>query len=461
MAITTKTSRTELKSSFIRMDAEFFRPENVSAYKSLDNIDGRYRLGQLCEKVTQGSNPVFSKSGFPCVNGKNVYFGTMREGEPNYVSEEEFNRLSNFCLRKDDIVITLKHATKIGRAWIVVNENPPMIFARNVGLIRLAKESSIIPSVLLMYLWTKFGQLCLDRCATGGTSGQITLPMSELKRIPIPPFSKKSQTEIDVLYQESKKSTLISEESYLKAQRVLETELGLDKLKLKKSENISRYSTIGLTDTFNAGRIDAQCFAPNAVFYEKWLLKHTECIHLNRLLEAKVKGKQQKELEKGSTDYCSIKHISGHELIGASKCQPASDTLLAAANDLLLAITGATIGKIGIVKRYNKLAFSGDLLCLKTSSGVDPHYLLAVLDHEIGQTQFNRWITGSTNGHLSPRDVGRVLVPRLKQSVESRISDLVEESLQKRIESEKLLEQAKHRVEQLIEQAVEGSGEKS
>ena len=149
-----------------------------------------------------------------------------------------------------------------------------------------------------------------------------------------------------------------------------------------------------------------------------------------------------------------IKHISGRELTDASKCQPAADTPLASKNDLLLAISGATIGKIGIVKRYNQLAFSGNLLCLQTKQEINPHYLLVVLDHSIGQIQFNRWITGSTNDHLFPRDVGRILVPRLKENVEESIAKLIEESLNKRIEAEKLIDKAKTRVEQLIEEAV-------
>ena len=126
---------------------------------------------------------------------------------------------------------------------------------------------------------------------------------------------------------------------------------------------------------------------------------------------------------------------------------------MAGLNDLLLAITGATIGKVGIVKRYERLAFSGDLLCLHTSESVDPHYLLLVLDHKIGQVQFNRWITGSTNGHLAPRDAARVLVPRLSNETEAQIAKLVKSSISKRKESEQLLEQAKARVEQLIEEA--------
>lgn len=247
----------------------------------------------------------------------------------------------------------------------------------------------------------------------------------------------------------------ISRSAYTQAQQLLESELGLDKLRFDKPVGYAaRFSVVGLTDSVNANRIDAQCFSPEAVFYEDWLLKHANCDRLSLLLANTAKGRQQTEAETGTTDYCSIKHITGREIVGASKAHPSAGTPTATTNDLLLAITGATIGKIGIVNRYESLVFSGDMLRLRANGSISPHYLLLTLDHHIGQVQFNRWITGSTNGHLAPRDVGRVLVPRLVPEIEEQIAGLVVESLEKRQESEQLLDQAKTRVEQLIEEAV-------
>lgn len=97
------------------MDPEFFKPVYMQASQEIEDVPGIVRLGHICERVTQGSNPKFARSGMPCVNGKNVYFGTMVAGEPNYVTPAEFERLRGYVLRKDDLVITLKHATKIGR----------------------------------------------------------------------------------------------------------------------------------------------------------------------------------------------------------------------------------------------------------------------------------------------------------------------------------------------------------
>lgn len=80
-------------------------------------------------------------------------------------------------------------------------------------------------------------------------------------------------------------------------------------------------------------------------------------------------------------------------------------------------------------------------------------YLLAILTSPIGQTQFNRWITGSTHGHLSPSDVRKIIVPRLNEEDELKIEVLLKSSTQFQLEAENLLFKAKSRVEQLIEEA--------
>jgi len=302
-------------------------------------------------------------------------------------------------------------------------------------------------------LMGKYGQYQIQRHSRGTVQGGLIL--IDLMKLSVPFLSEIEQKQIRTLVSASIVSNSISRKLYLQAQQLMESELGLDKLTAQKPIGyMSRFSTIELSDILNANRIDAQCFAPDAVFYNDWLQKHTQCNRLGNLLQNTAKGQQQDEVFEGTTDYCSIKHINGRELTNVVKCIPTGDISLTTTNDLLLAITGATIGKIGIVKRYEQLAFSGDLLRLRVKPEINPHYLLLVLDHAVAQVQFNRWITGSTNGHLAPRDIKHVLVPRLANDIEEQIARLVEESLAKRIESEQLLEQAKTRVEQLIEAAV-------
>lgn len=435
-----------------RIDSEFFRPSHFEAEQKIRkcNTEKLSRIGLFIPGPFGSAFHVKNydvQSCYRYLRGRDIKPFFIKDDDNRYLPENDFKRLQHYEIQPNDLMISV--VGTLGNVAVCTPNETPAIFSCKSTLFR---SQEIDPYYLLAFLNCNQGQLCLLRRQRGAV--QTGLNIEDLKTIPIPRFGNKIETEIASNLRMAYESICDSKEHYIQAQHLLESEIGLDKLKSKKPVGYTaRFSTVGLSDAFNAGRIDAQCFAPDAIFYEKWLNDHAQCEHLIHLLQTMTKGRQQLENFTGSTDYCSIKHISGHELTDVVKCQPSPDTPLATQNDLLLAITGATIGKIGIVKRYMQLAFSGDLLCLKTNSEIDPHYLLVALDHAVGQVQFNRWITGSTNGHLSPRDVGRILVPRLKKETEKHIAKLVEKSLSKRIESERLLDQAKSRVEQLIEEA--------
>jgi len=124
----------ELSDTF-RLDAEYFLPQRVHSAEIIKNLENKIKLNQISDWITQGPNPKFSDDGIVCLNGRNIYFGTASEGDTNYVSPDIFQTYEKFALLPHDVVITLKHATKIGRVWIISSTEPQM-FSRNVGLIR-------------------------------------------------------------------------------------------------------------------------------------------------------------------------------------------------------------------------------------------------------------------------------------------------------------------------------------
>ena len=370
---------------------------------------------------------------------------------PKHIYDRANMHRSHFA--PEDVLVCIVGAST-GTISVVTSNPTPCTGSCKIGIVRRRPGGLVDPYLLAAFLLGKFGQYQIDRHSRGTAQGGLILKDIFKLLIPVLP-----DTEQQLIRAQIGDALLLNARSlvlYVEAQQLLEAELGLDKLMFANPvEYAARFTNVSLSETFSAGRVDAQCFAPDAVFYERWLTTHARCERLGKSLQSIAKGRQQTEMPNGSTDYCSIKHISGRELVEASKCSPPADTPLARLDDLLLAITGATIGKIGIVKRYERLAFSGDLLCLRLTNVIDPHYLLLALDHRLGQVQFNRWITGSTNGHLAPKDVARVLVPRLKGEAETKIGELVRNSLSKRRESEQLLERAKARVEQFVENAVQ------
>ncbi|WP_299486044.1 hypothetical protein [Acaryochloris sp. IP29b_bin.137] len=453
MAIFAPTSTSKLQSSFIRFDAEFFKPEFAEVYEQICAVPGVYLLGKITERITQGSNPKFTDKGLPCVNGKNVYFGTMTEGDPNFVSTIEFERLSRYVLRRNDLVITLKHATKIGRTWIV-EDDEPRIFSRNVGLLRLKDGSPIIPSVLLLYLWTKQGQLLLDRCATGGTTGQITLPMSELRRLPIPPISEDNQTAIDSLFWRSRRSIDKSIESYIQAQKLLESELRLDKLKFDKP--------LGYTAKFSelelSRRFDSEHYYPAFDKLQENLPEHIQLIPLGSVLISCQRGKQTIYSSSG-LPVLNSKHILENKITleGNRHAQPNPEpSLQIQYGDVLINGTGrGTIGRAAPYLVSEHQAIPDNHVTILRSPTLDPAYLSFYLNSLAGKLQVEKYQRGSSGQlELYPFDIRKFQVWEAPQSIQQEIRRLYDQASESARQSRQLLDQAKARVEQLIEEAV-------
>ncbi|MBV2186757.1 MAG: hypothetical protein KUL88_19720 [Rhizobium sp.] len=443
-----------------RIDAELYRPSLRQSFERIFQTGLPVtRLRRVCI-IRSGTTPPDRVDGLTegpiLFKTTDIRNGVIPpQGDYYRITDDVHRRMAKTRLEDRDVLLNIVGATLdvIGRSAFVsrlgeeANITQAMVFLR-------CQTPDVLPGFLFAYLNTRYGQDQIARYAR--PTGQYNLNLQEVGHICIPLLPTHKQRAIEQLILSASALQDVSMASYAQAEKHFESELGLNTLTFQKPIGYAaRFSTVGWSETISAGRVDAQCFAPDARFYESWLRAHTRCDRLGALLQSTSKGRQQVDADDGSTDYCSIKHINGRELVEVSKCFPQADTLLARPKDLLLAITGATIGKIGIVKRYEQLAFSGDLLCLRANESIDPHYLLLALDHKIGQVQFIRWITGSTNGHLAPRDVARVLVPRLSGEVEAKIADLVKDSLARRQESEQLLESAKKRVEQLIEEAVQ------
>lgn len=441
-----------------RIDSDFFHPEFLDLDAAIDCLP-KARISKQFS-ISDGNHVSisrhFSSDGeIPYYRGQDINSFFLENASPIRIPESVFkspNMLRSHFVSEDVLICIVGAST--GTIGIVTKSDTPATGSCKIGIIRKKVGGDVDPFYLAAFLMGKYGQYQIQRHSRGTAQGGLIL--IDLMKLSVPLLSEIDQKQIRSMMSASIVSNATSKKLHLQAQQLLESELGFDKMKFQKPGGYAaRFSTIELSDTFSANRIDAQCFSPEAIFYNDWLFKHARCDQLGLVVQNTVKGRQQIESTNGQVDYCSIKHINGRELTGASKCHPSQDTPLAFTNDLLLAITGATIGKLGIVKRYSQLAFSGDILRLRANTNIDPHYLLMVLDHSLGQVQFNRWITGSTNGHLAPRDIRHILVPRLNEGIEERIALLVEESITKRAESETLLEQAKACVEKLIEQAVQ------
>jgi len=431
-----------------RFSAEYFDPKYSFKPK---NGSKWIKIGQALKKCQYGISISMNENGdgHPIFRMNEIKDCFVTEASKYaQISKKDFNDLS---LQVNDVLFNRTNSFEfVGRTGIV-KKDTDSVFASY--LIRIIPNSEILlPEYLTIYLNTKFGIGQIKRRAMPSIN-QANVSGSELKRIKILVPDMSAQKKVAELVDQSFSQKEYSLTHYEEAQKILEQELGLDKLKFEKP--------VGYETSFNeiigAARMDAQCYKPDYVTYEKFLKQNSNYSFLKGLTSSVVKGKQMIAVSSGQVPYVSIKDIDGIELVADSYCFPTKETQIAKKGDLLLAITGATIGKIGIVTQYDRLAFSGDLLKLETYNDINSYYLLTVMQSQIGQSQCNRWTTGSTNGHLAPKDVGKIVIPRIGEKKEEQIAEKITDSLRLKKESKQFLEKAKQMVEDLIEQAAGGT----
>lgn len=110
--------------------------------------------------------------------------------------------------------------------------------------------------------------------------------------------------------------------------------------------------------------------------------------------------------------------------------------------DILIAITGATIGKTAIVEQeiYDAV-FCGDIARIRIDRDkCSPEFVEGFLKTELGQKQVYKWINGATNLHLAADAIGEIYIP-----VPENFKDLTLDIIKKRHEIKKLKETIKNK----------------
>jgi len=141
-------------------------------------------------------------------------------------------------------------------------------------------------------------------------------------------------------------------------------------------------------------------------------------------------------------DHDNARNISpeAHERAAVSRVQP---------GEILIAITGATIGKVALVPTdIGEANICSDIAKVRVDANkADPYYVFAYLSSELGQLQIRSRISGSTNEHLAPLVIENLRIPLPPEEIRNKIGELyrvgleqLEEVRQKAMEGREMLQ---------------------
>ena len=441
-----------------RYDAEFFHPKYNHLDSVLESIESD-KLNILSNFIKKGifdiSPKKYRESGVPLI--RTTQIKTPITNKDNLIFIEEQEHIKNHSkteLTAGDIVFT-KIGAGIGDVAILSKEFDIYNFSQNVAGISIRKEK-IDPYYLLAFLISENGKEQILRFMM--PSGQGKLELKDIKKIKI--FRNYFEKEIAQLIKNSESLIIQSQTLYTQATQLIEQELGLDKISFEKP----RSYTTRFSEVINGKRADGEFYNPELRSYYN---------HFSNVVKMELKPLTQftKVLKFSNPDYANVgipiitqKHLTNISPEGYSGFPIASEewvnknpTAVVRENDLLFYSVGAYLGKTNIWFNDDKAVHASFITMLRSDSKYDAGYLMVLLNSKFGILQSKVFQSGSSQPYIYPKDIRQFLVPEVNESLKKELYELIRSSYDAKIESQRLLEQAKTRVEELIEQSIEAN----
>jgi type I restriction enzyme M protein len=431
-----------------RCDAEFYRPEYLAARKKA----GDRRLKSYGVSVLHPAEFVrkYEDSGLFVLLAQNNRNNSYDWSVKRYASEKLADVLCRNRLEYGDVTIT-RSGANYGQSSIIGNELEEQDVFACADLLVL-RPRGVEGHLVSTFFNTTVGRLLLDRGAYG--AAQPHLAPNYIREIPFPESLLDHQAEIKEILNLSRTLSCQSDLAYTQAQQLLESELAQDKLRFDKPVGYTaRFSELELSRRF-----DSEHYYPAFENLKANLPKGVRLVPLGPLLNFCQRGKQPIYSENG-LPVLNSKHILENKITlkGNRYAKPNPvPSLQIQHGDVLINGTGrGTIGRTAPYLINEHQTIPDNHVTILRSPTLDPAYLSFYLNSLAGKLQVEKYQRGSSGQlELYPFDIRKFQVWDAPQSIQQEIRRLYEQATESAKQSRELLDQAKSRVEQLIEEAV-------
>lgn len=439
----------------LRLDAEYYKPEYLALEKSLQHtqklvdISGKIICGPFGSAIL---NSDYKKCGTPLLRVADLNDWLVNDSNLVYINNDLSQTYKKYQVEDGDIVVsqrgTIAQFSKVTDKFAIWNIS--------ANLISIKKSNKVNFNYLLAFLNCKYGISQLSRNLSGQVQPKITTDDIKTIKIFVPEINK--QNEIAKLAENSENELGNSESFYHQAEKLLLKELGLENFKAEKQ----LFSIVNLSDCQKANRIDAEYFSAEIAEIQE-RIKHIESNRLSDNFQI-IGGKYFDYMENGNVGVIKTKQL-GSQFINYKVESKTQDSVVQKENlplikdfDILFASMGiGSLGKTNIYYEFeNKGKYTIDstikIFRRKVNSNYLPETLQVFLSSKIGQKLIYQNIVGSS-GIISiyEKYIENLPMPVLPKSTQQQIADLVKKSHVARQKSKELLEQAKRKVEELIE----------
>lgn len=457
-----------------RIDSEYFKKEYLENEERLLNLNS-VKLGKICSFICNGDDCRDYKE-----NGlKYIRTGDIKEYGLDLCNcatiRDDF--ISNIKLEIGDLLVTRKG--NYGKSQVVNNiEILKSIVSSEIFQIKL---KDINPYFVDVFLKTKFGQMQFEKNIHGVSNFSVT--QESLLNFLIPLFPKPFQLEIEKLVKQSHEALEDSKRLYKEAQELLYKELELDfknplksllksSLQAKKANELAiindiskKYPHLNISvrqlskSLHKSGRLDSEYYQSKYDLMETKIkdYKGGYCKLQNLVLNysSGFAFSSDDYLENGDLALIRINNIKNANLDMSNavylkkQCEKLSPKDKVKQGDILISMSGS-IGLSCLIKENIEAMTNQRILkiSIKDFSG---DVLVLLLNSIFCKLQFERIGTGGVQTNISSNDILNILIPKINPATQEQIALKIQKSFTLRAKSKDLLQNAKIKLENAIE----------
>ncbi len=430
----------------LRLDAEYYRPEYLELIENINNL-GAVPIRNMVANPKRKFKPQKDKV-FQYIEISEVDLSTGEYNKREILGRYTPDR-AQWIVRQNDVIIST--VRPIRNAVSLIKEDIENLVCSSGFAI--LKPEKIEPEYLFIYLKSKPIVELLDRMTTATMYPAITV--EDILKTKIYLGNQKFRNEIKNEVLEAEKETEKSKSFYSQAENLLLEELGLKDFKVEDD----LFYVVNLSNVKSAHRTDAEYFQPKYRLIEKKLIKDFKAKKIRDFNFIEITTGQYSE------EYIEAAlgkpYIRGTDLSGTitvkldnlvyidSKKQLSSKK--AKCGDVVV----TRVGTVGISARLPKEVEGGtisdNLIRLSFPEERLNSYYVSLFLNSIGSQFMIRESRGSVQSRLNQETLKEIVLPVLPKATQQKIADLVRKSHEARKKAKELLEEAKTKVEKLIE----------
>ena len=313
------------------------------------------------------------------------------------------------------------------------------------------KIKGINPFYVSVLLNSEVGYLLMEQIEKG--SARPLISRENLNALKVPKISNNEQIYFEKIINQSENFIENSKLFYSQAENLLLEELGLKDF--KNEENL--FSIVNLSEVKKAYRIDAEYFQ---LKYEKLISKiknykngFDSFDNLIEISNMKIEVNPEKE-------YKYIELADVNENLGIvddiqiikGKDLPSRAKMKLQKNDVIVSSVEGSTNKVALINKDIKDLVGSTGFFILREKYFQPEVNLILIKSIIIKALLKREAQGTILTAIPSSSLKRIILPKLNSDIQQKIADLVRKSHQARKKAKELLEEAKQKVEKLIEQ---------